>query len=225
MLLHSLQAQLGYVFNNIALLRQALTHRSANALHNERLEFLGDALLNFIIGKVLYQRFPYATEGQLSQMRSTLVCRQTLALLAKNLGIAQVLILGKGVVKSGTLPDTLISNALEALIAAIYLDSQQNDTAEQLVINWYQGQLATIAPGYRQKDPKSCLQEYLQGLHEKRPVYTVTAVKGRDHEQQFVVQCKIVAANGKFIGMGPSRRRAEQAAAAKAICALNLPWT
>lgn len=213
-----LQKQLGYVFQDPSLLSQALTHRSADKVHNERLEFLGDSILSFVIANALYKRFPEVAEGDLSQMRSTLVCGQTLAQLGKTFFIGDDLILGQGELKSGGFQrDSIISDAIEAIIGAIYLDSQCIDTIEQLIITWYKNRLATIQPGNRQKDPKTRLQEYLQGIHEKRPIYVILEVKGSDHEQEFIVQCKIEHINAEFIGAGASRRKAEQAAAKKAI--------
>lgn len=218
-----LQKQLGYSFINSALLKQALTHRSADKVHNERLEFLGDAILSFVIAKALYTLFPCVPEGDLSQMRSSLVCRQTLAELGKNFSLGDHLILGQGELKSGGYRrDSIISDTVEAIIGAIYLDCQQIETIEQLILNWYKTHLQTICPGNGQKDSKTLLQEYLQGIHKDRPIYMILEVKGSDHEQEFVVLCKIVCLNIEFTGQGPSRRKAEQAAAEQAIKHLGI---
>lgn len=221
--LSRLQKQLGYIFKDQALLNQALTHRSADKVHNERLEFLGDSILSFVIAKALYKKFPDVAEGDLSQMRSSLVCGQTLAELGKRFFIGDDLILGQGELKSGGFRrDSIISDAIEAIIGAIYLDSQHIDIIERLIIQWYKVRLDTIQPGNRQKDSKTRLQEYLQGIHEKRPIYIILEVRGSDHEQEFVVQCKIEHISADFIGEGGSRRKAEQAAAEQAIKHLGI---
>lgn len=218
-----LQKRLGYIFKNIELLRQSLTHRSADKVHNERLEFLGDAILSFVIAKELYKRFPHVAEGDLSQMRSTLVCGQTLAELGKVFLIGDYLTLGQGELKNGgSHRDSIISDALEAMIGAIYLDCRHINVIEKLVIRWYKSRLDAILPGDKQKDPKTRLQEYLQGIQEKRPIYIVLEVKGSDHEQEFIVQCKIEHICAEFIGEGGSRRKAEQAAAEQAIKHLGI---
>lgn len=223
MLLWRLQKQLGYTFKNQTLLKQALTHRSADKIHNERLEFLGDSILSFVIAKALYKRFPDVAEGDLSQMRSSLVCGQALAELGKQFFIGDDLILGQGELKSGGFRrDSIISDAVEAIIGAIYLDSKNIEIIEKLIIHWYQTRLETIQPGNRQKDPKTRLQEYLQGIHEKRPIYIILEVRGSDHEQEFVVQCKIEHVSEDFVGEGGSRRKAEQAAAEQAIKHLGI---
>jgi ribonuclease III len=218
-----LQKQLGYTFSDAALLKQALTHRSADKMHNERLEFLGDSILSFVIAKELYKRFPNVAEGDLSQMRSTLVCGQTLAEIGKDFQLSDHLILGQGELKSGGYRrDTTISDAVEAIIGAIYLDSQRFDTIEQLILSWYHSRLTNIQPGNKQKDPKTRLQEYLQGKHQERPTYIILEVKGNDHEQIFIVQCKLEHVDAEFIGEGASRRKAEQAAAEQAITMLGI---
>ncbi|WP_392565704.1 ribonuclease III [Utexia brackfieldae] len=218
-----LQKQLGYTFKDKALLKQALTHRSADKVHNERFEFLGDSILSFVIAKALYKLFPLVAEGDLSQMRSSLVCRQTLAELGKHFALSEHLILGQGELKSGGYRrDSIISDTVEAIIGAIYLDCLQIDIIEQLLLNWYQSHLQIISPGNGQKDSKTLLQEYLQGIHKDRPVYIILEVKGTDHEQEFVVQCKIDYLSIEFIGQGASRRKAEQAAAEQAIKHLGI---
>ncbi|MCO6524463.1 MAG: ribonuclease III [Candidatus Schmidhempelia sp.] len=218
-----LQKQLGYTFSDTALLKQALTHRSADKTHNERLEFLGDSILSFVIAKELYKRFPEVAEGDLSQMRSTLVCGQTLAEIGKEFQLSDNLILGQGELKSGGYRrDTTIADAVEAIIGAIYLDCQRFDIIEELILSWYQSRLVHIQPGNKQKDAKTRLQEYLQGKHKERPAYIILEVKGNDHEQVFIVQCKLKHIESEFIGKGASRRKAEQAAAEQAIEMLGI---
>lgn len=221
--LRRLQKQLGYRFKDDSLLHQALTHRSADKIHNERLEFLGDSILSFVIANALYKQFPEVAEGDLSQMRSSLVCGPTLAALGKQFFIGEDLILGQGELKSGGFRrDSIISDALEAIIGAIYLDSQNIEVVRELIVHWYKTRLESIQPGNRQKDPKTRLQEYLQGIREKRPCYIILEVRGSDHEQQFIVQCKVAHVAADFIGEGGSRRKAEQAAAAQALMYLGI---
>lgn len=214
-----LQKRLGYTFKNPALLQQALTHRSANAVHNKRLELLGDAVLNLVIIRELYHRFPDAAEGHLTQMQAILVCGQTLAELAQSLFVEGDLVLGKGVLKGPGFQ----RDAIEAIIGAIYLDSQHIAVIEKLIIDWYHVRLDRIQPGNKLKDPKSRLQEYLQAIYRERPVYTLVGTQGRAHKQKFVVQCQVIAAQQvAFIGQGSSKRRAEQAAAKQAIAYLKI---
>lgn len=217
-----LQKRLNYSFNKQELLQHALTHRSADKVHNERLEFLGDSILSFVIADELYHRFPDVAEGDLSQMRSTLVCGQMLAEIGIEFDLGEYMILGQGELKSGGFRrESIISDAVEAIIGAIYLDSDIQ-TITHLLLSWYKERLDNIKPGNKQKDSKTRLQEYLQGIHQERPSYLVMEVKGSDHEQEFVVQCKIEHQNAEFIGRGPSRRKAEQAAAIEAIKQLGI---
>ncbi|MBC9131253.1 ribonuclease III [Frischella sp. Ac48] len=218
----ALQKLIGYTFNNIDLLNHALTHRSANKIHNERLEYLGDSILSFVIAEALFNRFPNVDEGDLSQMRSSLVCGEMLAIIGQNFSIGEYMILGQGELKSGGhRRESIISDALEAIIGAIYLDSNIQ-TVKQLILLWYQTRLNEIQPGIKQKDPKTRLQEYLQGLRLARPVYLIIEVIGDDHEQEFVVQCKLDGDNNRYLGRGVSRRKAEQAAAQMAIEKLGI---
>ena len=186
-----IQQSVGYQFNNLSLLELALTHRSANKLHNERLEFLGDSILSFVIANELYERFVKQDEGDLSQMRATLVCGQTLAEMGKEFKLGDYLILGQGELKSGGFRrDSIISDAVEAIIGAIYLDSNI-ETVRRLILTWYQTRLNQIQPGIKQKDAKTRLQEYLQGIHCERPCYLILEVTGDNHEQEFFIQCKL----------------------------------
>lgn len=217
-----IQKALGYQFKNLSLLELALTHRSANKSHNERLEFLGDSILSFVIADELFHRFVKQDEGDLSQMRASLVCGQTLAEIGKNFNVGEYLILGQGELKSGGFRrESIISDAVEAIIGAIYLDSNI-ETIRQLILSWYQIRLNEIKPGIKQKDAKTRLQEYLQGIHRQRPSYLILEVTGDNHEQEFLIQCKIDNDNREFLGRGLSRRKAEQAAAQEVLNQLGI---
>ncbi|WP_392553241.1 ribonuclease III [Orbus wheelerorum] len=217
-----LQKLIGYEFNNIALLIKALTHRSADKSHNERLEYLGDSILSFVIAEALFNQFPHVDEGDLSQMRSTLVCGEMLAIIGQDFNLGDCLILGQGELKSGGhRRESIISDAVEAIIGAIYLDSNI-EVIKNLILQWYQSRLENIQPGIKQKDAKTRLQEYLQGIHQARPVYLIVEVIGNDHEQEFVIQCKLENDNNQYMGRGVNRRKAEQIAAQAAIDNLGI---
>jgi ribonuclease-3 len=212
-----LQREIGYQFNTAALLELALTHRSANGTHNERLEFLGDSILSFVIADDLYHRFPKVDEGDMSRMRATLVRGNTLAEIGREFSLGEVLRLGPGELKSGGYRrDSILADAVEALIGAIFLDSDI-DTVQRIILNWYQQRLNTIEPGVSQKDPKTRLQEHLQGKRKPLPSYTVMKVRGEAHNQEFTVECQVAGLERSVIGKGSSRRKAEQAAAELAL--------
>ncbi|WP_239638517.1 ribonuclease III, partial [Vibrio cholerae] len=176
--MNKLTSKLGYTFKETELLNLALTHRSANGKHNERLEFLGDSILSFVIADELYRRFPKVNEGDMSRMRATLVRGNTLAELGREFDLGDYLKLGPGELKSGGFRrDSILADAVEAIIGAIYLDSDL-ETARSIVLEWYHGRLEEIKPGASQKDPKTRLQEFLQGRRKPLPVYTVTNIKG-----------------------------------------------
>ncbi|MDO5055234.1 ribonuclease III [Pasteurella oralis] len=215
--LERLQRKIGYHFNQIALLKQALTHRSAAVKHNERLEFLGDAILNFTIAEALYHQFPKCNEGELSRMRATLVREPTLAILARQFELGNYMALGPGELKSGGFRrESILADCVEAIIGAMSLDSNL-EIASKVVQNWYQELLNHIKPGNNQKDPKTRLQEYLQGKRLPLPTYNVIDIKGEAHCQTFTVECNIQNIDRTFIGVGSSRRKAEQAAAEKLL--------
>ena len=214
---HKLTSKLGYTFKETELLNLALTHRSANGKHNERLEFLGDSILSFVIADELYRRFPKVNEGDMSRMRATLVRGNTLAELGREFDLGDYLKLGPGELKSGGFRrDSILADAVEAIIGAIYLDSDL-ETARSIVLEWYHGRLEEIKPGASQKDPKTRLQEFLQGRRKPLPVYTVTNIKGEAHNQEFTVACEVAGMDTPVIGKGTSRRKAEQAAAETAL--------
>lgn len=212
--LQNLELKLGYSFQNIKLLDQALTHRSFGAVHNERLEFLGDSILGMIIAKELYDRFPKCPEGDLTSMRSTLVRETTLAQLAREFGIGNCLRLGPGELKTGGFRrDSLIADAVESIIGAMFIDDNENFArVRQVVLSWFDSRLATIQPNVNQKDHKSTLQELLQSLHKPLPIYEIVEIKGTDNDQIFVVSAKVEGIPEQ-LGRGTSRRRAEQEAA------------
>ncbi|ODP95869.1 MULTISPECIES: ribonuclease III [Salinivibrio] len=212
-----LQRDIGYQFSNAALLELALTHRSANGTHNERLEFLGDSILSFVIAEDLYHRFPKVDEGDMSRMRATLVRGNTLAEIGREFSLGEVMRLGPGELKSGGFRrDSILADAVEALIGAIFLDSDIN-RVQAIILNWYQHRLETIEPGASQKDPKTRLQEHLQGKRKPLPSYTVMKVRGEAHNQEFTVECQVSGLECSVIGKGSSRRKAEQAAAELAL--------
>jgi ribonuclease-3 len=195
------------------LLRQALTHRSAGAGNNERLEFLGDALLGFVIAQALWDRFPAADEGQLSRMRATLVKQDSLAGLARGLSLGDYLRLGAGELRTGGhARDSILADALEALLAAVYLD-QGFDAARGLILEIFGTALDGLSSGAWGKDPKTRLQELLQSRRRPLPEYQVTDIAGTQHAQVFRVRCVLTDDGTVALGDGTSRRRAEQQAA------------
>ncbi|MDN3699084.1 MULTISPECIES: ribonuclease III [Vibrio] len=212
-----LERRLGYQFNDAELMNLALTHRSANGKHNERLEFLGDSILSFVVADELYHRFPKVNEGDMSRMRATLVRGHTLAELGREFDLGDYLKLGPGELKSGGFRrDSILADAVEAIIGAIYLDSDV-EVIRGVVLSWYKTRLDSIEPGVSQKDPKTRLQEFLQGRRKSLPVYTVTNIKGEAHNQEFTVSCDVAGVDKPVIGKGTSRRKAEQAAAETAL--------
>lgn len=208
--------RLQYVFRDAQLLARALTHRSSGAQNYERLEFLGDSILNFLVADVLYDRFPGLSEGELTRLRATLVRRETLATLARGLGLGDLLELGGGELKSGGFDrDSILADALEAVFGAVYKDGGM-DAIRQVALHLYAPVLRDIDPRSIIKDPKTRLQEFLQGRSLPTPNYEVVAVSGEAHQQHFVVLCRVTALDQPVRGEGSSRRNAEQAAAALA---------
>lgn len=215
--LNILQKKLGYTFNDEAMLVRALTHRSAGSRHNERLEFLGDSLLSMVIADALFHRFPKVNEGDMSRMRATLVREKTLAELAREFELGDYLILGPGELKSGGFRrESILADAVEALIGAVYLDANI-EQMQTMLLAWYEDRLNGIQPGIEQKDPKTRLQELLQGKRKPLPTYTVVNVIGEAHNQKFTVHCHIEGMPEPLIGLGTSRRKAEQSAAEHAL--------
>ncbi|OGT60682.1 MAG: ribonuclease III [Gammaproteobacteria bacterium RIFCSPHIGHO2_12_FULL_45_12] len=208
-----LAKKLKYRFNDPHYLKVALTHCSKGSEHNERLEFLGDAVVNFVIADILYRQFPGATEGELSRWRASLVNRDTLADLARQFELGKYIFLGPGEIKSGgQTRSSILSCAMEAIIGAVYLDGGFEATHERISA-WYQDLLQSLSSAASHKDSKTVLQEYVQGLRLALPVYTVEKIEGEAHQQRFTISCEVEHLDIKAIGMGTSRRRGEQAAA------------
>lgn len=219
--LDKLAQRFQYTFSRPGLLRVALTHRSMGSKNNERLEFLGDAVLNFIIADALYQRFEQFNEGDLSRLRAKLVKGDTLAELAQGYELGDFLRLGPGELKSGGFRRTsILAGAMEAIIGAVYVEDGFA-AARDFVLSIYQQRLAAITNDTVSKDPKTQLQELLQAQRNDLPVYTVINVEGMEHKQTFQVSCHIATLNETVIGRGSSRRRAEQDAAKKALAILK----
>jgi len=211
--LRILTKQLGYTFQEPALLRQALTHRSYGTPHNERLEFLGDSVLSLSISSTLFHDFPKLSEGDLSRMRAHLVKEPTLAEIAQVMQLGDFLALGEGELKSGGFRrPSILADALEAILGAIYLDSGF-DATRKVIDHLYAPIISKLDPKKLSKDPKTQLQEYLQGLKLPLPQYLIVATEGEAHEQHFKVECAIPELSIRVLGEGASRRKAEQEAA------------
>lgn len=207
-----LQKRINYHFQNTELLDQALTHRSVGAHNNERLEFLGDAILNMAVARDLYQRFPKAREGQMSRLRASMVKGKTLAEIAREFDLGEYLRLGSGELKSGGFRrESILADTVEAIIGAISLDADLS-TAEAQVLQWYEQRLGQLTLEDVRKDNKTRLQELLQGQHLPLPVYEVISITGEPHCQQFEVQCSLADGN-EATAIGSSRKLAEQKAA------------
>jgi ribonuclease-3 len=208
--------QLGFKFQQPQLLQRALTHRSYCTAHNERLEFLGDSVLNCTVAKYLYDTYPDLTEGDLSRLRSNLVNQQTLAILAQQLNLGEQLLLGEGEHKSGGFRrPSILADALEAIFGAVMVDADFA-AAEKVVLGLYVPFIAQTDLQSLGKDAKTLLQEYLQGNKLALPQYNVDEIKGEAHAQTFVVSCEIAQLRLTTQGEGASRRIAEQIAAARA---------
>lgn len=217
-----LEQRLGYQFEEPRQLQLALTHRSHGATNNERLEFLGDSILNFIIGEDLYHRLPDAREGQLSRLRSQLVKGDTLAELAREFELGDCLILGEGELKSGgRTRDSILADAVEAIIGAIYLASGM-EVCRERVLTWFAPRLNALSTNTTAKDPKSRLQEYMQAQRQSLPEYAVVAVAGEGHAQVFTVECRVALAKMPTSAVASNRREAEKQAAALMLAQLKL---
>src|SRR3546814_107981 len=217
----SLEQALGYQFRDPALRVQALTHRSQSARHNERLEFLGDSVLNFVVAALLFKRFGKIDEGDLSRVRSSLVKQASLADIAQRLSLSQHLRLGEGELKSGGFRrPSILADALEAIFGAIFLDAGF-EAVQTVVVRQYAPMLTGIDPKTLGKDPKTLLQEVLQGRKFELPQYHVVATHGAAHNQMFEVECSIPALDITVSAPGASRRAAEQSAATLALEAIK----
>jgi len=208
-----LEKRLGLSFSNRALLEQALTHRSAGKSNNERLEFVGDAVLGMVIADRLYHQFPDANEGQMSRLRSALVKREALALIARTLKLGDFLTLGEGEQRSGGhTRDSILADATEAVLGACFYD-QGYEVVRDLILRLHKKNLAGLTLEQDQKDPKTRLQEWLQARHHPLPVYAVARVDGEQHKQSFHIICSIRELGLSVESVGSSRRKAEQQAA------------
>lgn len=214
-----LVARLGYTFKDKSLLKLALSHRSYGKQNNERVEFLGDSLLNFIIAEALFAKFPSAKEGQLTQLRANLVKGETLAEIAREFGLGDFLLLGEGELKSGGFRRaSILADAVEALIGAIYLDSNSSmPTCRERVLAWYATRLDKVELKATAKDSKTLLQEYLQERKMPLPTYTVLAEGGEAHSREFTVECTITGKSKPCSAVGNSKRIAEKLAAEKML--------
>ena len=207
----------GHAFGDVSLLAQALTHRSAGTPHNERLEFLGDALVGVIVAEALYAHWPKADEGAMTRARSELVRESSLAQVARDLGVGERITLGPGELKSGGhRRDSILSDTLEALVAAIYLDAGF-EACRAAVLPWFAATIAALPGGRIDKDPKTRLQEWLQARQRALPQYALLAETGDDHAKTFRVRCALDEPPLSADAEGGSRRIAEQAAAAAVI--------
>ncbi len=215
----TVSGRIGHRFLDPGLLRRALTHRSYGADHNERLEYLGDSIVNCVIALELYERFPGLSEGELSRLRANLVNQQSLLGIAQHMGIGDHLLLGEGEIKSGGAQrPSILADSVEALLGAVMLDGGFA-AAQGVVRRLFAGSLAAINPNVSGKDAKTMLQEFTQGKGIALPVYTLLGTQGHAHAQIFQVQCAIDELGIRTEGQGASRRAAEQDAAGKA-CAL-----
>jgi ribonuclease-3 len=212
-----LAERLGVEFTDPGLLVRALTHRSHGGANNERLEYLGDAVLTFVVAEMLFRRFPDASEGELSRFRASLVSGEALAAIAARLGLGEQLRLGEGEMKSGgRRRATILADGLEAVFGAVYLD-QGLGSARRVAERLFDQMLADLPSAAELKDPKTRLQEWLQGRGQAPPSYNVLEVSGEPHEQRFRVRCEVPALALSAEADGSSRRRAEQEAAQRIL--------
>jgi ribonuclease-3 len=216
--LQQLQAIIHYQFKDEQLLKAALTHRSTSRkFNNERLEFLGDSVLGLVISEHLYLRQEQASEGELSRLRASLVKEEALAKVARDICLGDFLSLGSGELKSGGFRRaSILSDAMEAIFGAIYLDAGFK-ASKKTILFLYQEYLVTLPSAVDLKDPKTTLQEYLQGQKIDLPVYKVVKTEGKSHDQVFTISCSIESLNIHTEGKGSSRKKAEQMAAASAL--------
>jgi ribonuclease III len=212
-----LQRRLGYRFRDPDLLERALTHRSRSGANYERLEFLGDSVLGFVVSAELYRRYPDLTEGELTRLRASLVRKPSLAALARQLDLGGSLQLGEGELKSGGHDrDSTLADSLEAIFGAVFLDGGV-EAAARTILALYAEPFGRLDPTTIPKDPKTQLQELLQKISLPTPVYEVLEISGEPHQQHFVVECRVVALARAVRGEGDTRRAAEQQAAATAL--------
>jgi len=218
-----LRDRIGHDFADPSLLAQALTHRSAAATHNERLEFLGDGVVNLVAAEALFRRWPKADEGVLTRARAELVREASLAAIARRLELGERLVLGPGELKSGGFRrDSILADALEAVVAAIYLDAGY-EACRAVVLPWFEESLAALPEGRPEKDAKTRLQEWLQARQRPLPAYELVSESGEEHAKLFLARCTLSEPSTSAEGQGTSRRLAEQAAAAAVLETLEPP--
>jgi len=223
--INALLKKLEYSFNNIDLLNEALTHRSYASVNNERLEFLGDGILNFVIAHELFKLYPDVQEGDLSRLRANLVNKEPLAEIANQLNLGEVIKLGSGELKSGGFRrPSILADSVESILGAVYCDGGF-DSARELIVRLYSDRLSSPTDLQSLKDPKTRLQELLQSRHFDLPDYQVVNISGQAHAQVFHVECSIKQMGIEVKGEGKSRRKAEQVAAEKAITEVELHFT
>ncbi len=219
--LDSLSAIIDYQFEDKDLLQQALTHRSKNKHNYERLEFLGDSILSFVVSGFLYDKFPELGEGRLSRMRASLVCKESLAEVARSIGLGSYLILGEGERKSGGFNrDSILSDAIEGIIGAIYIDSRREaaySKSIKFIEKFFTEKIENLRPNIGYKDNKSQLQEFLQKRGHELPEYDVINTEGEAHQQVFEVKCYVSSFELEFFASGANRKEAEQTAASLAL--------
>lgn len=219
--LESLSVKLGLTFNDPQLFKTALTHRSASSKNNERLEFLGDSVLGFVVAQRLYEKFPEASEGVLSRLRASLVNQESLAELARKYEIGNYLRLGSGELKSGGYRrDSILSDALEAILGAIVKD-QGFSACQQWILEIFSEKMEELTLDNWRKDPKTRLQEAMQAKKLDLPVYELLTMSGMPHEQTFKIECRIALIDDVCTGSGASRKKAEQEAAEKMLAKLS----
>ncbi len=217
-----LSQRIGYVFKDETLIQLALTHRSKGNTNNERIEFLGDSIVNFTIAEALYLKFPKADEGKLSRLRADMVRGTTLAEIARDFELGEFLLLGSGELKSGGYNrESILADVVEAIIGAIYLDSGM-DAVQERILSWYKTRLDNLSEDKVVKDAKTRLQEHLQKNQNRLPKYDVVEISGQAHDQKFKVSCRVEKLPEVTVGIGSSRRFAEQSAAEKALKALGV---
>ncbi len=217
-----LSQRIGYVFKDETLIQLALTHRSKGNTNNERIEFLGDSIVNFTIAEALYLKFPKADEGKLSRLRADMVRGTTLAEIARDFELGEFLLLGSGELKSGGYNrESILADVVEAIIGAIYLDTGM-DAVQERILSWYKTRLDNLSEDKVVKDAKTRLQEHLQKNQSRLPKYDVIEVSGQAHDQKFKVSCRVEKLPEVTVGIGSSRRFAEQSAAEKALKALGV---
>lgn len=212
----------GHPFKNPDLLRQALRHRSIGVPHNERMEFLGDALVNLIVAEALHQRWPKADEGALTRARASLVRQSSLATIARRLGLGELIQFGPGELKSGGhRRDSILADGLEAIVAAVHLDAGF-EACRALVLPWFEPMLDELPVGKVEKDPKTRLQEWLQARQLSRPEYTLMSTSGEEHARTFSVRCRTEDPPLDAEAEGGSLRAAEQAAAEQVLAKIEV---